>query len=120
VAAAVVRRRHLLRLSVIGSIAVWALWALAELPPLAGANGESGGTTLRVLAALGALVYAASALRYLVVYRRRVTLLPASVVGCFSLLAEALVGSALVGARTWHPSWGGGQRPVLAGLGARL
>src|SRR5262249_17847315 len=105
VAAAVVRRRHLLRLSVIGSIAVWALWALAELPPLAGANGEAGGTTLRVFAALGALVYAASALRYLVVYRRRVTLLPASVVACFALLGEALVGSALVGERTWHASW---------------
>jgi len=105
VSAGVVRQRHLLRLSVIGAIALWALWALAELPPLDGANGESGGTTLRVLAALGALVYAASALRYLVVYRRRVTLLPASVVACFSLLAEALVGSALVGERTWHASW---------------
>ena len=99
------RHRHLLRVSVVGSIAVWSLWALAELPPLAGASAEDGGTTLRVLAAIGALVYAASALRYLIVYRRRMTLLPASVVACFTLLGEALVGSALVGERTWHASW---------------
>jgi len=105
VPAAVVRHRHLLRVSVVGSIAVWSLWALAELPPLAGASAEDGGTTLRVLAAIGALVYAASALRYLIVYRRRMTLLPASVVACFTLLGEALVGSALVGERTWHASW---------------
>jgi class 3 adenylate cyclase len=33
------------------------------------------------------------------------TLLPASVIGCLTLLGEALVGSAIVGERTWHASW---------------
>jgi class 3 adenylate cyclase len=50
-------------------------------------------------------VYGVSAIRYLVVYRRDVTLLPASVVALLILVGEALVGSALVGERTWHASW---------------
>ena len=104
-AAVVVRRRNLLRRFVIAAMGLWSLWALAELPPLGGASGESGGTVLRVFAAVGALVYAVSAIRYLIVYRRRMTLLPSSVVGCFMLLSEALLGTALVGERTWHASW---------------
>jgi class 3 adenylate cyclase len=104
-AAAVVRHRDALRRSVIGAMAAWSLWSLAALPPLAGNSDEAGGMTLRLLAALGALVYVASACRYLVVYRRKMTLLPASVVGCFILLGEALLGTALVGERTWHASW---------------
>jgi class 3 adenylate cyclase len=105
VAQAVTRHRVPLRLSVITAMAVWSLWALAKLPPLGGPSGEAGGTTLRIVAAIGALVYAASATRYLTVYRQNLTLLPASVVACCTLLAEALVGSALVGERTWHASW---------------
>ena len=50
-------------------------------------------------------VYFVSAIRYVVAFRRRMTLLPASVIACFVLVAEALVGSALVGERTWHASW---------------
>ncbi len=105
VAPAVVRHRAALRRSVIAAMAVWSVWALAELPPLGGASQEAGGVALRALAAFGALVYAASACRYLIVYRRKMTLLPASVIGCFTLLGEALVGSALEGERTWHASW---------------
>jgi len=105
VAAAVIRRRAALRLAVIAALAAWSLWSLAELPPLGAPSMEAGGTTLRAFAALGALIYAISAVRYLTVYRRHVTLLPASVVACCLLLAEALVGSALVGERTWHASW---------------
>jgi class 3 adenylate cyclase len=104
-AASVVRHRDALRRSVIGAMAVWSVWSLAKLPPLAGASAEAGGTVLRSLAGLGALVYAISALRYLTVFRRRMTLLPASIIGCLTLLGEALVGSAIVGERTWHASW---------------
>ena len=32
-------------------------------------------------------------------------MLPASVIACFVLVGEALIGSALVGERTWHASW---------------
>ena len=104
-ALAVVRHRRLLRRSVLAAVAVWALFSLAELPPLAGAHAEGGGPGLRIFAAVGALVYAASAIRYVVAFRGQMTLLPASVVACFVLVGEALVGSALVGERTWHASW---------------
>jgi class 3 adenylate cyclase len=99
------RHRDVIRLTVIGAIALWSVWAVAQLPPLAGASAEAGGATLRVFATLGAVVYAVSAIRYVTVFRSRMTLLPASVVACFTLLGEALVGSALVGERTWHASW---------------
>src|SRR6516165_839141 len=105
VAAAVIRRRAALRLAVIAALAAWSLWSLAELPPLGAPSMEAGGTTLRAFAALGALIYAVSTTRFLTVYRRNLTLLPASVIACCTLLAEALVGSALVGERTWHASW---------------
>jgi class 3 adenylate cyclase len=104
-ASAVIRHRAFLRISVIAAMVAWSLWALAKLPPLAGAGEEAGGTTLRIFAVVGALAYVASATRYLTVYRKRITLLPASVVACCVLLAEALVGSAVVGERTWHASW---------------
>jgi class 3 adenylate cyclase len=32
-------------------------------------------------------------------------LLPASVIACFTLLAEAMIGVALTGERAWHASW---------------
>jgi class 3 adenylate cyclase len=104
-ASAVVRHRSALRRSLFGAIGIWALWALAELPPLSGTSAEGAGTPLRILAALGAIVYGVSAIRYLVVYRHKMTLLPASVVALLTLLGEALFGSALVGERTWHASW---------------
>jgi class 3 adenylate cyclase len=86
-------------------MAVWVTWTLAELPPLAGTSAEASGTLLKTLAALGALVYGIAVIRYAVVYRRNLALLPASVIACFILLAEAMFGSALVGERTWHASW---------------
>ena len=46
-----------------------------------------------------------SAIRYLSAFRGNLTLLPASVIACFVLMGEALIGSALVGERTWHASW---------------
>jgi class 3 adenylate cyclase len=104
-AQAVVRHRDTLRRWLFAAIAIWSLWALAKLPPLSGNSMEGGGTPLRVLAAVGALIYGVSAIRYLVVYRRKMTLLPASIVALLTLLGEALFGSALVGERTWHASW---------------
>ena len=103
-ALAVVRHRNALRRSVLAAMAIWSVWTTAELPPVAGASAEGAGP-LRILAAVGALVYAVAAIRYLLAYRGKMTLLPASVVGCFVLVGEALVGCALVGERTWHASW---------------
>jgi adenylate cyclase len=105
VALAVVQHRDALRRSVFGAIAIWSVFALAELPPLAGGNTEGGGAWLRILAAVGAIVYGVSAVRYLIAFRGKITLLPASVIACFVLVGEALCGSTLVGERTWHASW---------------
>jgi class 3 adenylate cyclase len=102
---AVVRHRRALRRVVLGALAVWVGWALLELPPLGGTKTEGAGVLLKTLAAVGSAVYGVSAVRYVVVYRRRLALLPASVIACLVLLAEALFGSALVGERTWHASW---------------
>jgi class 3 adenylate cyclase len=104
-AAAVIRNRAVLRSSVFAAMAVWIGWTLLELPPLAGTNTEGAGVLLATLASIGSVVYAVAAARYALVYRRRMTLLPASVIACFVLLAEALFGSAVVGERTWHASW---------------
>jgi class 3 adenylate cyclase len=104
-APAVVRHRDRLRAAVLMAMSIWLIWTLAQLPPLAGTSAEGAGTLLKILAGFGAAVYALSAVRYVAVYRREMTLLPASVIACFILLAEALVGSALVGERTWHASW---------------
>jgi class 3 adenylate cyclase len=54
---------------------------------------------------VGTVAYAVAAVRYLAVYRGRLGLLPASIVACFALLAEAMVGVAITGERSWHASW---------------
>ena len=104
-AAAVVRHRGALRRSVLVALGVWIGLSLLELPPFAGTTAEAPGGLIQALAALGAAVYAIATVRYVVIYRHRMTVLPLTVVGCFILLAEAMLGSALVGERTWHASW---------------
>ena len=60
---------------------------------------------LAAMAGIGAVVYAVAAARYWYVYQGRIRLLQASVIACFILLAEAMVGVALTGERAWHASW---------------
>ena len=104
-ALAVVRHRNALRRSVFAALAIWSLLSLAELPPLAGANAEGGGTFLRILAAIGAVVYGVSAIRYVVAFRGRMTLLPASV-----------VASSCLSARRWSaPRWSASAPGTRAG-----
>lgn len=105
-APAVMRRRRLLRGAVVVAMAVWFAWAVAELPPLSRPSSEGGsGSLLTALAVLGTIAYAVAATRYWIVYRGRAGLLPASVVACFVLLAEAMIGVAVTGERSWHASW---------------
>jgi class 3 adenylate cyclase len=105
-APAVVRHRTVLRRSLLAAVAVWFLWTVVELPPLFEPADEGGShSVLVVLAAFGAVAYAVSAARYWTVYRGRFTLLPASIIACFILLAEAMIGVALTGERAWHASW---------------
>src|SRR3712207_8975145 len=53
---------------------------------------NEGGTdsVLTVMCAVGTVVYAAAAVRYVSVFRAQPGLLSAGIVGCFILLAEAL------------------------------
>ena len=104
-APAIVRHRHGLRWSVVVAMAVWVSLTFLELPPVSASTTEGAGAVLRTFAALGAVIYAVAALRYVVVFRARTTLLPASVIACLTLLAQAMIGSALLGERTWHASW---------------
>ena len=102
----VVRHERQLRLVVLAAIGVWTVWSLAEWPPLERPLSEGGvGSVLPSLAAGGALLYLASAVRFWWVHRGRSGLQVVSVVACFALLGEALIGVALTGERKWHVAW---------------
>jgi class 3 adenylate cyclase len=102
----VIRRRSQLRGLVIATMAAWAIWTIAKLPPLDRPSSEgASGSLLATFAALGVLSYGASAARYWLAFRRRMSPLPVSVIGCFVLLAEAMIGVAVTGERNWHASW---------------
>jgi len=102
----VIRRRAELRRFVIVAMGVWVVWTLAKLSPLDGPSSEGAkGSLLAIVAVLGVLAYGVSATRYWVVYRDHMTLLPASVIGCYVLLSEAMIGVAVTGERNWHASW---------------
>ncbi|HSX01376.1 MAG TPA: adenylate/guanylate cyclase domain-containing protein, partial [Candidatus Saccharimonas sp.] len=102
----VIRHRQLLRTIVVASVVLWAIWTLTKLPPLNHPTSESAtGSLLSTLAALGVVVYAAAAVRFWYVFRNRMSLLPASLIACFVLLSEAMIGVAITGERAWHASW---------------
>jgi adenylate cyclase len=105
-APALIRHRTLLRAAVLGAMGVWLAWTLARVPPLDGqADEAANGGLLAAIAIGGTVVYAASAVRYWQLYRRRWNMLPAAVIACFLLLSEALIGVAVTGERKWHASW---------------
>ena len=102
----VVRHRAALRRAVLAAMAVWFVWTVVELPPLDEPHSEGGShSLLAAMAGVGAVVYTVAAARYGYIYRGRVALLQASVIACFVLLAEAMIGVALTGERAWHASW---------------
>ena len=101
-----IRRRTLLRAGVLLAMAVWFAWAAARLPPFRGSGSEAATDGLvMAIAVVGTAMYAVSAVRYWNIYRHRWNLLPAAVIACFVLLAEAMVGVAVTGERKWHASW---------------
>lgn len=105
-AAVVMRRRALLRRAVVGAMLLWFVWTVAKVAPLDRPTSEGAtGSLLSVMAVLGVLLYGAAAARFWSVYRSDLTLLPASVIACFVLLAEAMIGVATTGERSWHASW---------------
>ena len=60
---------------------------------------------MTALAVAGTIVYAVSAVRYWIIFRNRRNLLPVTVIACFLLLSEAMIGVAVTGERKWHASW---------------
>ncbi len=126
VAAALVRRRRLLRMVVLVSMGVWLVWTVADLPPVGGPDSEAATSRfLIVIAVVGTLMYAVSAWRYWSIFRQSRTLLPATVVACFVLLSEAMIGVAVTGERKWHASWWEWHGLIvtaylIVGLAARL
>ena len=101
-----IQYRTPLRISVLLAMAVWFVWTVASLPPLRDAESEAArGSLLTVMAIVGTIIYAVSALRYWSMFRSSRKLLPAAVIACFLLLSEALIGVAFTGERRWHASW---------------
>lgn len=101
-----IRRRTLLRGAVLLSMGAWFAWAAVRLPPLQGSGTEAAtDSPVLAVAVVGTAMYAVSAVRYWSLYRDRWNLLPAAVIACFVLLAEAMVGVAVTGERKWHASW---------------
>jgi adenylate cyclase len=85
-------------------MAAWAAVSLAELEPL---EGELGAEQLDgwqiTLAALGVVLYAAAAIGYYRLYRRRRVPFLLGVALSFALLAEAML--VIAWARNWRVSW---------------
>jgi adenylate cyclase len=102
----VMRHRGKLRGAVLIVMALWFAWTLANLPPLSGPNSEAAtGAVLAAFATVGTILYAVSAARYWHLFKHSPTLLSTSVIACFLLLAEAMIGVAVTGERKWHASW---------------
>ena len=101
-----IRHRARLHGAVLLAIAAWFAWTVADLPPLRGPDSEAArGSLLGAMAVVGTIAYAVSAVRYRRIFSAGRKLLPLAVIACFVLLAEAMVGVALTGERSWHASW---------------
>jgi class 3 adenylate cyclase len=105
-AAGLIRRRAVLRTSVLAAMVVWFAWTVANVPPLDAPDTEAATNRfVTALAVAGTVMYAVSAVRYWVIFRNRRNLLPITVIACFLLLSEAMIGVAVTGERKWHASW---------------
>jgi adenylate cyclase len=97
-----VGRRWILYAAIGAVLALWAGVSLATLPPLDEPIADPG-PLLLALFGVGAVFYAAAALGYLRLYRRRSRPLLLAAVGAFVLLAEAMLAIGL--GRNWHVTW---------------
>lgn len=102
-AAALLRRRTLVRGALALLLLAWAVASLAGVEFLDRPLEEEAPLVFRLLAPVGIALYAFAAWRYLRIYRTRRRTLPLSVAVAFVLLAEALIAVAF--ARSWRASW---------------
>ena len=87
-------------------MAAWFVWSVADLPPFRVSDDEVATSYfLTAVAMARAIIYAISAVPYARIFRHRLNLLPAAVVACFALLAEAIVRVAVTRELKWHASW---------------
>jgi adenylate cyclase len=100
----VMRLGRWLRWCLLAAMALWAAASVLQLPPLhqEGVPERAGGI-LAAMAVPAIVLYAFSAARYLLLWRRRPSLMLLSMMSAFVLLAEAMV--AVVFARNWALSW---------------
>jgi len=102
----VVQHQRTLRRLVYATMAAWFVVTILNVPPLDRPASEGAtGSLLAFLAAGGVIGYGVAALRYAAIYQEAPGLLPASIMACFLLLAEAMIGVAATGERAWHASW---------------
>jgi adenylate cyclase len=91
-----------LRWALIGLMVLWAVWSLASLPPLNRPPQFAEGFPL-LLAVPAVLLYGGSAMRYVLLWQRRPSLMLLAVPSAFILLAESMIAMAF--APNWHLSW---------------
>jgi class 3 adenylate cyclase len=114
---AVMRARPWLRSGVVAALVLWGIWSLANWSPIDVITGEGpSGDALEVAAGLAALAYVVGAARLWWVHREQPGFLVLSVVICYVLLAEALMGVAAAGERKFHPSWWVWHALIVAGF----
>jgi class 3 adenylate cyclase len=117
VGATVMRARPWLRAGVVGALVLWGVWSLGNWPPIDVITGEGpSGDALEIAAGLAALAYLTAAVRLWWVHRDGLGFLVLSVVACYALLAEALMGVAAAGERKFHPSWWVWHAFIVAGF----
>ena len=109
-----VRLGKRLRVALVVALAAWAGLSLAQLPPLDG-SAEAAEDLPLLLAIPAIALYALSAARYGVLWRRRPSLMLLSMLSAFVLLAEAMVAMAF--GRAWHLSWWEWHLLLLAAFG---
>jgi adenylate cyclase len=91
-----------LRWALLGLMILWAAWSVASLPPLNQPPQFAEGFPFW-LAVPAVLLYGASAVRYVQLWRRHQSLMLLAVPSAFMLLAESMIAIAF--ARNWHLSW---------------
>jgi adenylate cyclase len=91
-----------LRWVLLGLMIFWGIWSLAGLPPLNRPPQFAESFPL-MLAVPAVLLYAASAVRYVQLWRRHPSLMLLAVPSAFVLLAESMIAMAF--ARNWRLSW---------------
>ncbi len=95
---------RVLRVVLLAVMLLWAAASLLQLPPLQqpGADERAEGV-LAVVAVPAITLYLVAAVRYVLLWLARPSLMLLSMLTAFVLLAEAMV--AVVFARSWHLSW---------------